>query len=274
MSNNPRYYTRPTIRKLDILSRNQCAAPDCQRKLIAWDGDTIASKICHIEAASEGGSRYNPLMTNDERRHFDNLILLCDECHGVIDNPINEAKYPKELLVEWKEMHEAIAKMEILNNRPSLLGDAINGIASLDFEELDNIGISEGESFGIDSKISFNQLKKTKPLVEEYAKFYTKINSLYVTLESEGSFKKEKLLRNIRLLYTKIKGRYLNGSEDMSIVFSNADNIFEDIESELLDQVVDLKGLSEDISFAIPIIMVDAFIRCKILEHPSSHDFK
>ena len=82
-----RDYKPNTIKRLHTISGNQCAAPDCTRKLIARDGDTIVSKICHIEGASENGPRWNPSMDDDQRRHIDNLILLCDECHNIIDNP-------------------------------------------------------------------------------------------------------------------------------------------------------------------------------------------
>ena len=97
MTEKARQYKPSTVRRLDILSGNECSAPDCSNKLIARDGQTIVSKICHIEATSINGPRFNPDMTDDERRHFDNLILLCDECHSIIDNPENESDYPVEL---------------------------------------------------------------------------------------------------------------------------------------------------------------------------------
>lgn len=70
MVEKARQCTPTTVKRLHTLSGNQCAAPDCTRPLIAKDGETIISKIAHIEAASEKGPRYNPNMTNDERRHF------------------------------------------------------------------------------------------------------------------------------------------------------------------------------------------------------------
>ena len=53
MKEKARQYKPSTVRRLDTLSGNQCAAPGCTRSLIAKDGETILSKICHIEAASE-----------------------------------------------------------------------------------------------------------------------------------------------------------------------------------------------------------------------------
>ena len=74
-----------TEKKLFALSKNQCYKPNCTNKLITDDKKDVLAKIAHIEAASPNGPRYNPNMTDDERRDFDNLILLCDEHHIEID---------------------------------------------------------------------------------------------------------------------------------------------------------------------------------------------
>ena len=270
MSDKARQYKRLTVRRLDTLSGNQCANPDCDRKLIARDGETIISKICHIEAASANGPRFNSKMIDDERRHYNNLILLCDECHSVIDNKSNEDKYPVALLKEWKSNHTTLIQSNILKTKPFLLSKAINAIADLDFESEENESDKQINAFNISDKIEFNSVKRNKPLIEEYSKYYGKINSLYGELENAGSFKKEKLLRNIKLLYTRVKGQYLsNSTDELKAIQSNADNIFEAVEEKLLS-LIDEKSLSskEDADFAIPIIMVDAFMRCKILEEP------
>jgi 5-methylcytosine-specific restriction endonuclease McrA len=270
MGEKARQYKPSTVRRLDTLSRNECADPDCERKLIARDGETIVSKICHIEAASENGPRFNPEMDDEDRRHFDNLILLCDECHSIIDNPENEEKYPVGLLKSWKKTHETKSQLSILVNKPRLINLAINGIAELDIEEIDE-GSDNLTSFNITEKIEFNSIKRNKSLIVEYGKYYTKVNSLYGELERQGSFKKEKLLRNIKLLYVRAKGKYiLDGVDKLKSIQDNADNIIEDVENSILENVDGKSSEKDDIAFAIPIIMVDAFMRCKILEKPVS----
>jgi predicted metal-dependent hydrolase len=125
--------------------------------------------------------------------------------------------------------------------------------------------------FNITDKISHNALKRNKSLIEEYGKYYPKINSLYRELEKQGSFKKEKLLRNIKQLYIRIKGQYvLDSSNELQSIQDNADNIIEDIENKLLEFVDNRHSQKDDIAFAIPIVMVDAFMRCKILEKPDN----
>lgn len=265
-----RDYKRSTIRRLDNLSGNQCAAPDCTRALIARDGETITSKICHIEAASAGGARWNRDMDDDQRRHFDNLILLCDECHSIIDNKDNEAQYPASLLKQWKKQHESTRTYSYLNEHPSLLNMVITAISEIELDAKEKTSSQNMEAFGIEAKIKYNDIKRNKALIDEYKVFYTKVNSLYQTLEEQGSFKKESLLRNIRNIYVQVKGKYIgNDANPMQIIRDNADNIIEDVQDELLITIE--KGTSnyqEDISLGISLIMVDAFMRCKILEEP------
>jgi hypothetical protein len=93
-----------TEKKLFALSKNQCYNPNCTNKLITDDKKDVLAKIAHIEAASPNGPRFNSNMTDDERRDFDNLILLCDEHHIEIDSHPNE--FSTRLLKEWKILHE------------------------------------------------------------------------------------------------------------------------------------------------------------------------
>lgn len=268
MGSKARNYTRVTLKKLHILSGNQCAAPDCTSPLIAQDGETIISKICHIEAASEDGPRFNPGMTDDERRHFNNLVLLCDEHHCIVDNKANEGKFTVPILKEWKLNHEAKLSNFKLRTRVSLLKTAIDAISNIDFEtEPEKVKTS---AFNIDDKIKHNEIKRNKSLIDEYKIYYSKLNELYKELEIQGSFKKEKLLRNIRTIYLKIKGKYVGDSmHPLGKIRENADSIIEDVESALIEAIEnDSTRYEEDVVFGISVIMVDAFMRCKILEEP------
>jgi len=117
------------LKRLSILSGNQCAHPECARPLIAEDGITIIGKACHIHSASKGGPRFDPLMSDDQRRHFDNLIYLCDEHHAIIDNKDNEADFPAELLKSWKASHERTQRDIKIGRSSALLIEAINALS-------------------------------------------------------------------------------------------------------------------------------------------------
>lgn len=92
-----------TLRALFAKSGNCCAFPGCKNKIIN-NKNQLIGEVCHIEAAEEGGERYNPNQTDEERRHYDNLILLCHE-HHVETNDIQE--YTVNKLKNMKKVHEA-----------------------------------------------------------------------------------------------------------------------------------------------------------------------
>jgi hypothetical protein len=94
---------RDTLRELYLKSGNQCAFPDCTRVMLNKEG-TFVGQICHIEAAEEGGERFNPDMTDKERAAFPNLMLMCYE-HHVATNDVEQ--YPVPALRAMKAEHEA-----------------------------------------------------------------------------------------------------------------------------------------------------------------------
>lgn len=101
-----RNYKTTDIKRLFAFSGNQCAEPSCNKSMIAEDGKVVIGEVCHIAGASKEGPRYCEDMNDDERRSFDNLILLCDEHHKMIDNKENLASYPEDLLLKWKKDHQ------------------------------------------------------------------------------------------------------------------------------------------------------------------------
>lgn len=93
-----------TVRALFARSGNQCAFPGCTQPLIS-DRNQFVGQICHIEAALPGGERYNPAQSDEERRAYDNLLLLCYP-HHVETNDLDG--YPVERLRQFKRDHEAL----------------------------------------------------------------------------------------------------------------------------------------------------------------------
>lgn len=94
--------------KIDVLkalfarSGNQCAFPGCTQPLINSNNQFIA-QVCHIEAALEGGERFNPESNDEYRRSDENLLILCYP-HHVETNNVEE--YPVERLSLIKREHE------------------------------------------------------------------------------------------------------------------------------------------------------------------------
>lgn len=95
------------IKKLCILSKNQCAFPGCDHTILNQEGEYIA-QLCHIEAAEKGGERYNEQQTDEERRAESNLLFLCHAHHKETDDV---DKYSVEVLKKMKRMHEAMPEV-------------------------------------------------------------------------------------------------------------------------------------------------------------------
>ena len=90
------------LRELYIKSGNECAYPGCHNVLVDENGKFVG-EVCHIEAAMAGGERFNPNMTNEDRRSFGNLMLMCHHHHVVTDDV---CIYTVEKLKEMKRNHE------------------------------------------------------------------------------------------------------------------------------------------------------------------------
>lgn len=270
MGEKARQVTPATKERLYGFSNFSCYKPECENVLLGCDGKTKLGKIAHIEATSSGGARYNSIMNDDERRHFDNLILLCDECHTIVDNPENEREYPVGLLKSWKKEMED--KTKLLKLKKNFLRVVIDKMAGIDFPE--SYTLTENLNkipFNIPRKIGYNSVKKNKSLIDEYKVYYPLINSLYQEIEDNGSFKKTNLLRTIKNIYLKVKGDYVKDSEnEMEIIRENADKIIDDVREEIFKIISPL--IKENVMFEVDLIMVDSFIRCKILEEPPEDD--
>ncbi|WP_286733051.1 MULTISPECIES: tetratricopeptide repeat protein [Sphingobacterium] len=120
-----------TLRQLFALSGNECAFPGCRHALVNNEGVYIA-QLCHIEAAERNGQRYNEDQTDEERRAFENLILLCHEHHKVTDDV---EKYGVSDLKLMKSNHE----QRFLNNRYELEDEALDQVVDSIHEKLDHI---------------------------------------------------------------------------------------------------------------------------------------
>ena len=60
--------------------------------------------MCHIEAANSGGERYNQNQTDEDRRSYDNLMLMCYP-HHIETN--DENIYTVAVLKDMKDSHES-----------------------------------------------------------------------------------------------------------------------------------------------------------------------
>jgi len=157
---------------------------------------------------------------------------------------------------------------------PSFLSDVINVLAN-SFDDGMSEELGALNEITINDKIEFNNVKGFKFVIDEYKIYQGKIEAIYNVIEASGSNKKSLILKNIRNIYLITKADVFKGKEqtadELNIVKQNADLILENVRERLRNQIIKSANVEvsiEGIDVALSIIVVDAFIRCKILEEP------
>ena len=97
--------SRPTVKRLYALTGNRCAFYDCPTRLVDKATGSVVGQVCHIKGEKPSAPRYDSTQTDLERHGFDNLIVLCNIHHKVIDD--NWQTYPIDRLLKMKADHES-----------------------------------------------------------------------------------------------------------------------------------------------------------------------
>ncbi len=104
-----------------------CSRPVCRAQTTGPQDDPSKAVnvgvAAHITAASEGGPRYDPEMTTEERKSPANAVWLCQTCAKLVDNDV--VRFPAELLRKWKfdaerEARERVGKTVAGNGKPQI----------------------------------------------------------------------------------------------------------------------------------------------------------
>jgi hypothetical protein len=129
-----------------------CSNPSCNMLTIGPsslpDKTINVGVAAHITAASEGGPRFNPSLTNEERSDIDNGIWLCQSCSKLIDSDV--IKYSEEILKSWKNQADANASIRL--NKQLEKGAIFAG--KEDIESIKPNGFYE-KSFGNNQKVRY-----------------------------------------------------------------------------------------------------------------------
>lgn len=87
---------------------NRCAFPGCECELVIDETETddasLIGEMCHIVARQKDGPRGDSSLTPDQRDKYDNLVLMCNIHHKLIDDQPNN--YTVEKLKKYKKAHE------------------------------------------------------------------------------------------------------------------------------------------------------------------------
>jgi len=131
--------TDSTVKEL-YATALRCGLPGCMQTLYRFSetGDRVLnSRVAHIHARREGGPRWNPAMTEQDNRGYDNLILLCIEHSDEIDKIPD--RYPPEMLRDWKRV-QVKTQEQAARQLPSLTDEEAADVRCVSFSMEDLAG--------------------------------------------------------------------------------------------------------------------------------------
>lgn len=289
MSKDRKPPTPATVKKLFALSGNQCAFPKCTQALV--DEDTVFGEIAHIVAAEDKGPRADDSISQEEKRSFDNLILLCSNHHKTIDRNPDDFSVP--MLKDMKSSHErknkirpfdinSILAAQILekankqfksniygNQNTSIQGD---GNTIINFSPISYNRQEEQEELSIIDEIIQNVIKTKKlNLSEEEVTELRETFNLKLALHIEPKIKLNFKSREDQYEVSEyFKSAYMKIGRIEKIVRDLASETYEELYMEIFSSYRKLKrsGLSK---IQVLTSLIESYIPEGREKHPSFH---
>lgn len=109
-------------------------------------------------------------------------------------------------------------------------------------------------------KISYNQLNTARELIDDYKIHYHRIDKIYTDFDKQGVNKSLSVLNGIRTLYLALSAKVSPDQRFFSIIKKVMQKIWA---SANYTPIPD-----EELELCVQILVVDAFIRCKIFKNP------
>lgn len=159
-----------------------------------------------------------------------------------------------------KELGSEIDTLKMDSN----LAAVINILASEELTELDSK--YEINDFEINKKIEYNNLTDIKDIINDYKIYHSNINEKYMLFDKCGVNKSLTILQTIR-------NKYFEACKESN----NECEIFLIVINKITDIILNSKNYSEisyeELDFCVSIVVVDAFIRCKIFKNPEGYNY-
>lgn len=186
---------------------------------------------------------------NAETDCYDDKRILRDVLAKDIDTIRNLASY----------LEKSILPATADERRPSVITYVINRLAD---EPLAEIAVNpDTKSFDLEPKIDFNSLKKWRDIISEYTVFSLLVDKIYRAYDEQGVNKSFAVLSSLHDLYLNLASELTGDALFDKLLESVYDIINKDYEcNESLTR--------EELQMNIKIVLVDAFVKCKIFKKP------
>ena len=186
---------------------------------------------------------------NAETDCYDDKRILRDVLAKDIDTIRNLASY----------LEKSILPATADERRPSVITYVINRLAD---EPLAEIAVNpDTKSFDLEPKIDFNSLKKWRDIISEYTVFSLLVDKIYRAYDEQGVNKSFAVLSSLHDLYLNLASELTGDALFDKLLESVYDIVNKDYEyNESLTR--------EELQMNIKIVLVDAFVKCKIFKKP------
>lgn len=212
---------------------------------------SISKEVNNKLRATEFKNPYN-LIFNSQEDILDSTKLL----GYILSLGIDKQKVLFEFIK--KELEEEINTVKVDSN----LATIINILAEEDLD-LKNTKINT-TTFVIEDKINYNDLNGVRELINDYKIFSVKLDQKYTEFDREGINRSTSILQIIRRQYIKLRNEKKDSEE---VFYGVVENIMKIIEESSNYRVLPF----EELEMCVDILVVDAFMRCKIFENPEEN---
>ena len=138
------------------------------------------------------------------------------------------------------------------------LASVINILAK---ENFDTDNTFKNQPFEVEKKIEYNELNRAKSIIDDYKIYHPKVDGIYSEFDKGGYNKSKSVLESVRRSYSNHKINF------------NADKLFAKVFDDIVTKIGNSSNYEkipfDELELCVNIIMVDAFIRCKIFENPN-----
>lgn len=195
--------------------------------------------------------------------------------HGLIFTPASDifdvdslVREVSGLTIDKLQSVESFIRKELRNDATAIviesdLARIITMLAQVDWSSFELMKVDN--EFQIDNKIDYNDLVKSRAVIKEYNIWQNSVRRIYSAFDAEGANKSFFVLQKIRTFYlehcTVLKGDDLFNA------------VRKDVKNEIKRNALSGNLTNESIDICSDVIVVDAYIRCKIFENPEGYSY-
>jgi hypothetical protein len=112
-----------------IWSRARGLCSKCKRDVVDEIGaePKVTGERAHITAKRPEGPRFDPLLTDEQRDNYANLILLCGSCHIEVDKAPEQYSVAKLQTLKYEHERECLKRLTSTDEQIAIRGEILSG---------------------------------------------------------------------------------------------------------------------------------------------------